>query len=581
MDMHSRVGDYEILGELGRGGMGRVYRVRNVISDRVDAMKVLLPDMVGREDLAARFLREIKLLAVLDHPHIATLRTALQTDSQLVMIMELVEGQSLAKRVERGAIPTADAINYIDQALDALDYAHGRGVVHRDIKPANMMLTPKGVVKLMDFGIARVSGDQTLTATGSTTGSLSYMSPEQIHGTDIDARSDLYSMGISLYQLVTGRLPFKADSNFAVMAAHLQQAPPAPIEVMPGLPPALNQLILTAIAKDPAQRFQTAKAFRQALEAVRPLAAGVPAAGSWDATVVAVPLPVSAGPVAAAAVPVAAAATVIDAPAAAVAAVAVPAVAIPAVAAPAVVVPPAPRRPESPASHPAPPTPTAGLRHPIAYMVFGGLLVVGSLVAAVVYGRSAAANPQATPTPETSAVAQPAPPASTTAVPTTSAATTSAPTPAAAEVSPASSLPALPASPAAARVEAPPPPQPPPPSAAPPSNRPATAVRPRQAAAPVEPVVAPPAIDWDLLEDEIAQLASRAVSINSSLDRMRQQQARSGFGMRGDITARQESMNSNIERAREAVTQKNTARAPRLAQLASGDVEFLEKFLGR
>ena len=234
MEAKKRIGDYEILGELGSGGMGRVFRVRNVISDRVEAMKVLLPDLVGRQDLAARFLREIKVLAALNHPNIAALRTALTADNQLVMIMEYVEGQSVADRLAQGPIATADAIKYIDQVLDALSYAHAQGVVHRDIKPANMMLTPGGVVKVTDFGIARSAGDQTITVAGTTTGSLSYMSPEQVNGDATDPRSDLYSVGVSLYEMVTGERPFKADSDFAVMLAHLKQAPRPPIELQPG-----------------------------------------------------------------------------------------------------------------------------------------------------------------------------------------------------------------------------------------------------------------------------------------------------------------------------------------------------------
>ena len=150
-----RIGDYEILGVLGAGGMGQVFKVRNVISDRVEAMKILLPDLAGRQDLADRFLREIKVLAALNHPNIAALRTALTLGNQLVMVMEYVEGTSLATRLERGPIATAEAVNYVDQVLAALSYAHQRQVIHRDIKPANMMLTPEGVVKLMDFGIAR------------------------------------------------------------------------------------------------------------------------------------------------------------------------------------------------------------------------------------------------------------------------------------------------------------------------------------------------------------------------------------------------------------------------------------------
>src|ERR1700759_1158584 len=175
-----RLGDYEILGVLGAGGMGKVYKVRNVISDRVEAMKILLPNLASQKDLADRFLREIKLLGTLSHPNIASLRTALTLDNQLVMIMEYVDGVTLASRVQQGAIPAGEMVEYVDQVLAALSYAHKLGIVHRDIKPANMMLTPDGTVKLMDFGIARSGSDHSLTATGITLGSLNHMPPEQV-----------------------------------------------------------------------------------------------------------------------------------------------------------------------------------------------------------------------------------------------------------------------------------------------------------------------------------------------------------------------------------------------------------------
>ena len=161
----ARKGDYIILGTLGAGGMGKVYKVRNTISDRVEAMKILLPDLVGQKELADRFLREIKVLASLHHPNIAALRTALTLDNQLVMIMEFVDGVTLSSRLHQGAIPPAQAVKYIDQVLDALSYAHKQNIIHRDIKPANMMLTPDGTVKLMDFGIARSA---TATYSGAT-----------------------------------------------------------------------------------------------------------------------------------------------------------------------------------------------------------------------------------------------------------------------------------------------------------------------------------------------------------------------------------------------------------------------------
>ena len=229
-EIGSRVGDYEILQILGAGGMGRVYKVRNVLSDRIEAMKVLLPDLEGNPGLADRFMREIKVQASLDHPNIAALHTALRIENQLMMLMEYVEGVTLDTLMEAGPIPIDKAADYIAQVLSALAYAHARGVVHRDLKPANMMITPSGVVKLMDFGIAKMTADRKLTQTGSTVGSLYYMSPEQIKGAvDLDPRSDLYSLGVSLYEVVTGARPFQGDSEYSIMAAHLQKNPPPPI----------------------------------------------------------------------------------------------------------------------------------------------------------------------------------------------------------------------------------------------------------------------------------------------------------------------------------------------------------------
>src|SRR3954468_20861308 len=266
-DTSRRIGDYEVISILGAGGMGRVYKVKNVLTDRVEAMKVLLPDLEGHEEVAARFLREIKVLAGLDHPHIAALRTALTIDNQLVMIMEYVEGQSVSSALDRGPLSVADALTYLDQVLEALSFAHKHKIIHRDIKPANMMVTSQGYIKLMDFGIARTEDESSkLTAPGSTLGSMSYMSPEQIKGEATDERSDLYSLGISLYEMVTGEKPFHGDSNFSIMAAHINQAPRPPIDVHPGLPKAVNDVILMSIAKAPEQRFQTADAFRNAIK---------------------------------------------------------------------------------------------------------------------------------------------------------------------------------------------------------------------------------------------------------------------------------------------------------------------------
>jgi serine/threonine protein kinase len=185
------VGDYEIVGVLGRGGMGKVFRVRNQISDRIEAMKVVLPDLEEDRDLAERFLREIKVHATLDHPNIARLRTALRIDNRLVMILELVDGEGLDAALDRGPIRTGDAIRYGTQILSALAYAHSLGVIHRDLKPANIIVNRAGSLKLTDFGIARTAGAPKITRPGMAFGSLYYMAPEQFGGGTVDARSDL------------------------------------------------------------------------------------------------------------------------------------------------------------------------------------------------------------------------------------------------------------------------------------------------------------------------------------------------------------------------------------------------------
>ncbi len=257
-------GDYRVEAILGRGGMGKVYKVRNLLSDRVDAMKVLLPDLTEHPDLVDRFLREIKIQASLHHPNIAALYTAIRLGKELVMIMELVDGVTLEAMIQQGVIEYGDAIGLFDQVLQALVYAHELGVTHRDIKPANIMVTANGTVKLMDFGIARTT-DKRLTATGIFVGSLHYMSPEQIRGVTPDARSDIYSLGLTLYEAVTGTRAIQGDSDFAIMSAHLEKVPRNPVEINSAIPPALGSVILRAIDKQPEKRFQSATEFLSAL----------------------------------------------------------------------------------------------------------------------------------------------------------------------------------------------------------------------------------------------------------------------------------------------------------------------------
>jgi serine/threonine protein kinase len=260
------IGDYRISGLLGVGGMGTVYRVRNLITDREEALKILLPDLNAQADLAERFSREIRIHASLEHPNIAQLRTALRVNNQLVMIMELVPGETMEQRIARGPIDVATAAGGAKQVLVALAYAHARGIIHRDIKPANMMVTPAGLVKLMDFGIAAGAPARRLTKTGLAVGSLYYMSPEQIRAMPVDGRSDIYSLGVTLYEMLVGRRPFEGASDFELMKAHLEQQPPPVSAWNPHLPDSLATAISRAIAKRPEDRFQSSAEFMAAIE---------------------------------------------------------------------------------------------------------------------------------------------------------------------------------------------------------------------------------------------------------------------------------------------------------------------------
>ncbi len=259
------VGDYQILGILGKGGMGAVYRVRNTLTDREEAMKVVLPGAETNGEVADRFLREIRIQASLYHPHIAGIRTAFRSGENVLMIMELIEGVSLdAKLRHSGSLPLGDVFRITDDILGALAHAHAKGIVHRDIKPSNIIVTPRGAPKLTDFGIATVAGDTRITQSGMAIGSLAYMSPEQVLSKPLDERSDIYSLGITVYEALTGRRPFQGTSEYSLMNSHLSEIPVSPGSIVSSVPLGISVVVLKSLAKTPEDRYQTALEFQAA-----------------------------------------------------------------------------------------------------------------------------------------------------------------------------------------------------------------------------------------------------------------------------------------------------------------------------
>jgi serine/threonine-protein kinase len=259
------IGKYRVEDRLGRGGMGTVYRAVDETLHREVAIKVLNAELNDPE-VARRFRAEAITVARLSHPGIATIYELFQHDGQWLMVMEFVRGETLERLVERmGALSPQRAAELCMQSLAALAHAHSMGVVHRDLKPANLMITESGSVKIMDFGIARVAGTEHLTSAGYMMGTPAYMAPEQVMGHEIDARADLYAMGVVLYRLTTGRLPFKGDTPFAMAQSQVNDQP-TPIGLFRAdLPAWVEQIISRALSKAPELRFQSAVEFHEAL----------------------------------------------------------------------------------------------------------------------------------------------------------------------------------------------------------------------------------------------------------------------------------------------------------------------------
>ena len=267
-----RLGPYEILSAIGAGGMGEVYKARDTRLDRIVAIKVLPAHLADRAELRERFDREAKTIASLNHPHICTLYDTGHQDDIDFLVMEYLEGETLAQRLQKGALPIQQVLQYAIEISDALDKAHRKGVTHRDLKPGNIMLTKSGT-KLLDFGLAKLkqeaapanvplsdlpTANDPLTAQGTILGTLQYMAPEQVEGKEVDARTDIFAFGAVVYEMATGKRAFEGKTQASLIAKILEIDPPPMSSLQPMTPPALDRVVKRCLAKEPDERWQTA-----------------------------------------------------------------------------------------------------------------------------------------------------------------------------------------------------------------------------------------------------------------------------------------------------------------------------------
>jgi serine/threonine-protein kinase len=260
------IGQYRIEEKLGEGGVGEVYRATDLVLSREVALKRLRPELARRPDVVERFRSEACTLAQLNHPNIAALHHFDRDGDDWFMVMEYLDGITVSGLLQQaGPLPLDDALSIFVQALEGIGYAHARGVVHRDIKGSNLIVLPDGRVKIMDFGIARVLGAERLTLLGHPVGTPEYMAPEQIRGEEIDGRADIYALGALLYALLSGETPFRGGSDYELMRAQIENAPPSLAGRVAGLPDGIDAAALRALAKDPADRFASAAELREAI----------------------------------------------------------------------------------------------------------------------------------------------------------------------------------------------------------------------------------------------------------------------------------------------------------------------------
>lgn len=266
-----RIHSYEINAHLGQGGMGNVYRATDTMLGREVALKMLHPQLTVQTQFLERFKKEARVLAQLLHPNIAVIYNFIEQGGNHFMVMEYVEGTSLDELLKKyHSLPAEFVVPVFIQALEGLQHAHRKNIFHRDIKPSNLMITSDGTLKLMDFGIAKVAGEQKMTQVNKIVGTIEFMAPELIEGKDASVASDIYSMGATLYELVSGKLPFESDTDFNLMQAILKKKAIAPDKLNDLVPKKLSDIILKAMDKNPAGRYPDARSFQQALIAAFP-----------------------------------------------------------------------------------------------------------------------------------------------------------------------------------------------------------------------------------------------------------------------------------------------------------------------
>ncbi len=300
-----QVGDYRIVRQLGEGGMGMVYEGQHVALGQKVAVKSLHSSLMGNQAAKDRFMREAQALARLNHPNIISLLNFYNDANGCILIMEFADGEDLEAKLQKmGLIPPQQCIPWFIGACRGLSYAHQQGIIHRDIKPSNIIVHPSGATKLLDFGTAKVVDAQRLTQQGMTLGTVIYMSKEQLLGKPLDARSDVYSLGVTLYECVTGHLPFYDEEERKLVVKIAKEEPIRPSQHYPGISPELEGIILKAMAKEPAQRFQSATEMAEALEAIlgggasapRPQTGPAPAPAPAPTPTPATPTPAGAAP---------------------------------------------------------------------------------------------------------------------------------------------------------------------------------------------------------------------------------------------------------------------------------------------